>query len=135
MSRLSLILLFTFLQAGCATVHQQMDLAHSSWRVEDISGQGVLDRVAPTVIFRSGGQLIATGGCNRFFGSWRLEGNQLTVRDVAGTKMACPEGVMHQEELFLDALRGTRRISTENGDVLILVGEGQSLRLYRADPS
>lgn len=42
-------------------------------------------------------------GCNRLVGGYELNGEQLKFSQVAGTKMACPQG-METEEAFLQAL-------------------------------
>jgi copper homeostasis protein (lipoprotein) len=45
-----------------------------------------------------------SGGCNRLVGSYVLNGDKLTFGQMAGTMMACPEG-MDTEKAFLEALR------------------------------
>jgi copper homeostasis protein (lipoprotein) len=45
-----------------------------------------------------------SGGCNRLMGSYELNGDRLTFGQMAGTMMACPEG-MDTEKAFLEALR------------------------------
>ena len=44
-----------------------------------------------------------SGGCNRLTGSYELNGDKLTFGQMAGTLMACPEG-MDTEKAFLEAL-------------------------------
>jgi copper homeostasis protein (lipoprotein) len=44
-----------------------------------------------------------SGGCNRLMGSYELNGDRLTFGQMAGTMMACPEG-MDTEKAFLQAL-------------------------------
>ncbi len=53
----------------------------------------------PGVSARSG-----SGGCNRLMGSYELNGDKLTFGQMAGTMMACPEG-MDTEKAFLEALK------------------------------
>lgn len=43
---------------------------------------------------------------NRFIGSYQLDGKRLGFIQMAGTRMACVEG-MEQEEAFLKALEST----------------------------
>jgi heat shock protein HslJ len=45
-----------------------------------------------------------SGGCNRMTGSYELKGDRLSFGRVAGTMMACLEG-MDTEKAFLDPLR------------------------------
>jgi putative lipoprotein len=44
-----------------------------------------------------------SGGCNRITGGFDLDGDKLRLSRMAGTMMACPEG-MEQERLFLQSL-------------------------------
>lgn len=57
-----------------------------------------------TLTFRDG-QVSGSSGCNRFHGAFTAEGNALTIRPLATTRMACEEGVMTQEQEFLRALQ------------------------------
>lgn len=54
-----------------------------------------------------------SGGCNRFTGSYELDGRALTFGPIASTMMACAEG-MDTEAAFFAALRRVRawRIAT-----------------------
>ena len=49
-----------------------------------------------------------SGGCNRMFGGYQLNGNSLTFSAIASTKMACPSG-METETAFLPALQRVAR--------------------------
>jgi heat shock protein HslJ len=44
-----------------------------------------------------------SGACNRLTGSYALDGDHLTFSQIAGTMMACLEG-MQTEKAFLEAL-------------------------------
>jgi heat shock protein HslJ len=44
-----------------------------------------------------------SGGCNRLAGSYELNGDQLKFGQMAGTMMACPQG-MDTEQAFLQSL-------------------------------
>lgn len=58
-----------------------------------------------TVVFKDG-QISGNSGCNNFHGSFKAEGNALSVGQLATTRMMCPaEGVMAQEQAFIAALQ------------------------------
>jgi heat shock protein HslJ len=44
-----------------------------------------------------------SSGCNRLMGGYALEGEKLAFSQLAGTRMACPDG-METEQAFLEAL-------------------------------
>jgi heat shock protein HslJ len=67
------------------------------------------------------GRVVGSGGCNRLAGSYTLAGEELTFGQVAGTRMACPDG-MDVERAFHRAL----------GEVASWRIEGQTLELLDA---
>ena len=53
-------------------------------------------------------RVTGSGGCNRISGSFQLDGDRLRFGPLAGTKMACANG-MEQERRFLRALSKVER--------------------------
>lgn len=71
-----------------------------------------------------------SAGCNRYWGSYRLRGSQLSIGRLTHTEMACrePGGVMEQEQRYLRLLATAEsyqvlgpglRISCSGGQVLL----------------
>ena len=62
--------------------------------------------VEVTAVFGVDGRVTGSGGCNRFFGPYALDGEQLAIGPLATTRMACfePAGVGEQEAAYLAAL-------------------------------
>ncbi|WP_081956200.1 META domain-containing protein [Jejuia pallidilutea] len=61
-------------------------------------------------------QVSGFSGCNRFFGSYRLEENSLTFNQLASTKMLCSENKNKTERKFLKTLEKANTIYfSENG--------------------
>ena len=108
-----------------------VDLAGTSWRLEDLAGAGVLDRVPSTLEFGPDGQISGSGGCNRFSGSYQRHGDTLSLGPLAATRMACPEAVMHQEMAFLAVLESVAWYEWTAEDFLVLhpADEGAPTRL------
>ncbi len=97
----------------------------TSWTVVTINGGPAVPDARPTMVFEFDGSLSGTGGCNQYSGSFRTDGDRITVRDLASTMMACEAGVMAQEQAFSAALGGaTTWHLTEQGD-LELDGSGR----------
>jgi heat shock protein HslJ len=57
-----------------------------------------------TLMFQDG-QVFGSSGCNRFHGSFTVEGNALTIQPLATTRMACTDALILQEQEFLRALQ------------------------------
>jgi putative lipoprotein len=64
-----------------------------------------------------------SGGCNRFTGSYELNGDRLSLGPITATLMACAEG-METEKSFLEALGGVRgwRIAGQQLELLDAAG-------------
>ncbi len=65
--------------------------------------------------------------CNRFFSTYRLDGDALTIEPLGSTMMACPPEIMIAESIFLTALGLVGTATREGGD-LVLTGDGVRLR-------
>jgi heat shock protein HslJ len=75
-----------------------------------------------------------SGGCNRYSGSATVNGDELTMSEVAVTGMACMEdGVMEAEAAYLAALTTVDRWSVD-GDTLTLTGPDSELQFNRMAP-
>lgn len=65
-----------------------------------------------------------SGGCNRFGGSYTLQGDQLKFGNMASTMMACAQG-MEQERAFHQALASVARWRIEGRTLQLLDANGQ----------
>ena len=61
-------------------------------------------------------QVVGRAACNRYFGSYDLTGESLSIGQLAGTKMACEDATMRVEYEFLNALSNTQGFSVERED-------------------
>ncbi len=69
------------------------------------------------------------GGCNRYTGSFELDGEKLSFGALASTKMACEQG-MDVEDKYLPAL-GSVQTWELAGDELVLKAAGVALMRFR----
>ena len=84
--------------------------------------------------FKANGEVVGSGGCNNFFGSFTQDGRTLTFGPLASTKKACPGELMQQERDFLDLLGRVRAVEATHAE-LVLFGDGDAelARLRRRD--
>ena len=84
-----------------------MTLENTYWkltRLGDASVTGASQQQEPHFILDSESHRVSgSGGCNRLMGSYELNGDQLKFGQMAGSMMACAEG-MDTETAFLQAL-------------------------------
>jgi heat shock protein HslJ len=75
------------------------------------------------------GQMRGSAGCNTYSGSYQVDGEFINVGQLAMTEMAClqPEGVMDQELMYLEFLRGARIFELGDGGLRIFRSDGEAL--------
>jgi heat shock protein HslJ/uncharacterized lipoprotein YbaY len=105
--------------AGCGGDPATL-LQGPEWVVEDINGQGIVDRSRASLVFGPDGRVSGRASCNNFTGQYKLTGEGLTVSQTAGTMMACPPALMDQEAKFLEVLRSVRRFDLTADGALVL---------------
>jgi heat shock protein HslJ len=99
-------------------------LENTDWKLTRLSGTAVTASKQQEPYFVLNSQLRrveGSGGCNRITGSYEANGDRLAFSHMAGTMMACLEG-MDTEKAFLDALNRVNRWKIT----------GQGLELYDA---
>lgn len=110
--------------SACAPT-SHAELVGTYWKLIELDGRPI---TAPSAVREAhfvlggNGEARGHGGCNRFFGDYRLEGERLGFSALGSTRMACPD-VMETEQAFLDALGRTTRY----------VVSGEFLSLYEND--
>jgi uncharacterized membrane protein len=84
-------------------------------------------RGLPTIEFHmADNRVVGHGGCNRFSGSFQVRGNQITFRQIAATRMACPD--MDVEKAFLSGIANqTLRYRLDDGRLVLKDGEDIAL--------
>ena len=80
-------------------------LSANAWRPSHIGEMAVDDESEIYVQFEADGSLGGNAGCNRFFASYRLEGNKIHVNPISLTRRACPTPIMSFETSFVEALQ------------------------------
>lgn len=106
--------------AACASTAPQNALSGTHWQVETLGGQMVGER-APTIELAAD-RIVGTGGCNRYFGAYSVEGEAISVGAVGSTEMACEPPIMAREASFFAALSASRTYR-RLGDTLILTAD------------
>jgi len=86
-------------------------LVGTTWRAVEIQGGSVLDEVRSDITIGADGKISGSAACNRMFGTYTIEGNNISFPPMGATRMACARPVMRQEYEFLRALIATRSFS------------------------
>ncbi|MBC7770736.1 MAG: META domain-containing protein [Phycisphaerales bacterium] len=102
---------------ACASTAPENALAGTQWRVATL-GANTYTEQGPTIEF-AGDRVVGSGGCNRFFGGYRTEGEAVSFSEIGSTEMACEPQIMQSETAFFQALAASRTFR-RLGDTLIL---------------
>jgi len=101
---------------------QATGLAGTSWRVTGHNNgkqavTSVLQGTELTLAFGSDGRVSGSAGCNNFNGTYTVDGEAMTFGPTMTTRKMCgtPEGIMVQEQQFLQALGTVATMRREGG--------------------
>jgi len=114
---------------SCHTTKQpttvRASIAGTYWKVVMLNGKvvqsaGQSAKEPHMILSASDNKVNGTGGCNSFFGTYELQGdNGITFSPIGATKMACQDNVMAVEHQLFQAFEMTGRFTLSN-DTLIL---------------
>jgi heat shock protein HslJ len=85
---------------------------------------------APTATFEAG-RVTGTTGCNRYSGTYVVDGGRLSIEPGAATRMGCPPPADEVERAYLAALGRVSGWRVE-GDALTLLADGAPALRFRA---
>ena len=97
-------------------------LIGTDWNLVEWKGMTILPNAIPTLAFDEAG-LHGITGCNNYFGGFTLDGTALTISQVGMTEMWC-EGVMDQEQAFLEALQAAASLTLDDNSLTLHTAEG-----------
>ena len=111
--------------------------AAGEWELTDLAGQaaptGVGGRRA-TLRFESDTARVAGfAGCNRYFGTYTVDGTALRFGAIGMTRMACAEGMGLEQQLGA-ALEATRSYTLNANQLSLLGSNGPVARFERRTP-
>ena len=107
------------------------DLQDTRWGLVTLEGESPLPDRAPSAEFAED-QISGSTGCNTYFGTYEVSGDELSIGAVAVTEMWCmePEGVMDQEKAFLNALNTVASYQVETGRLELYNEAGTQILVF-----
>jgi heat shock protein HslJ len=136
MKRLILLTLpFALLAAACGSDGGAMPTDHAWQAINIAAPAGTMAAptggTAPTLAFE-GDTAAGNTSCNRYFGSYELDGSSMTFGQLASTEMFCADpGAMEQETAYLAALQTVDSWAID-GETLTLSSNGAPVLEYVA---
>ena len=114
------------------------DTADSSDRAEELSGKWSLhvlkldgEKIVPgkknqVWIDFKGDRVSGNGGCNSYGGTFTVDGDQLTFKELAWTEMAClDQAVMKLENQYLQAIGKVKKFAVNDKELILTDTDGK----------
>ena len=117
-----------------APIHSNPGLEEVTWHLTAYGSsdafQRVLDGTTVTLVFdRLTQKVTGTSGCNLVYASYHAGKGKVSISGLGSTKMYCtlPNGVMDQEQRFLDILGQATTYSLSGHTLTLTTGSGLAL--------
>ncbi|ARU87781.1 META domain-containing protein [Pseudomonas sp. M30-35] len=115
---------------GCATDAMKIE-TDQTYQVEWIGERPLIDYSHLTITLGSDGRAYGNAGCNHWFASYTLEGDNISFEQAGSTRKMCAPALMEQEARFLQSLPGiTRWDFSPTNQLRLWPSEGKPLRLW-----
>lgn len=125
------VILFSIVAILIGCQSQNNLVLNNQWKLIEMNGKNLTgENVEITLTFNtSNHQVNGNGGCNQYFGSFKLIDNAVEISNLGSTKMFCIETANIEQEYF-NTLQDKSDIKvTENQ--LILSKEGKTLLIFQ----
>lgn len=127
-----LILLCLIVAAGCNSSKNMAKLNDVKWVLTALNGKEIKLTDSNSEMFiqfnEAEKRVNGRGGCNRFFGNYEMDGNNLKFSPMGATRMACPDMQLEQE--FFQVLDGVDTYAIKDG-VLSFKSKGEVVALFK----
>jgi len=126
------LLALTALLVGCNSgPADSPSLEDTQWLLVKLKGEPPMAGRVPSAEF-SADQISGSAGCNTYFGAYEASDGELSIGDIARTEMWCmdPEGVMDQEQAFLDDLASVTSYRLAGERLELLDGTGEVILTF-----
>jgi len=124
------IFIVVFVLSACSGGLQtnQIDLDGSTWVLSAFSNDTAIVGNPPTLEFE-GDMVSGNASCNTYGGSYQIKGETISFGPLARTEMYCmePEGVMDQEQTYLEILEAAQRFELVENTLTIYSDSGRTL--------
>ncbi len=127
--------------SGCAGNGGDEIPVNSKWRLASYGPVGEAEPVISgtniTLEFEEKNEFSGSAGCNRYFGSYEVRGeNEISMGTIGSTEIWCQgEGIMEQESRYLSSLRNVTSFGIEGGNLKLFYNDGEGVLNFRATSS
>lgn len=127
MKKLTIFLITTMLFVGCFGKKESVS---SQIVGNTYTLQGVLPESEIDINFEKD-KISGTSSVNRYFASYTLEGNKISIQEPGSTRMMGPENLMIQEQKYLKDLKDSKEIEVTKDGIVVLTNSGEKLNFVK----
>jgi len=114
----------------------QYAIMEKNWKLIELNGHAIEKDTTskePRVIFKNKDYRVnGNGGCNNFFGNYKLEGaEKITISKIGSTRMACPN--LKTEQEFLEAMQTAKTYEVTSGMLILKGADEKVLAKFNAE--
>jgi heat shock protein HslJ len=110
---------FFMLALAAAGGAQAAQFAGIEWRPARVGNIDIPADSGLFVRFGGDGKLEGYGGCNRFFGAYRLAADRVKIGSLGATMMECQAPIMENEKRLLRALERASRFARHGANLVL----------------
>jgi heat shock protein HslJ len=87
----------------------------------------------PTIFFQDDGHFTGSTGCNRFNGTYFIDGSLIHTGSLAATKKMCPggEGLLEQEQTIFQTLANAEKYQLDKDTLQIFDASNSRILIYK----
>lgn len=131
---LALVSLMTMRNRANSEIPTVEELSANAWRPSNIGEMKVDNDSEMFVQFEADGRLGGHGGCNNFFGRYRLEENKIHVDPIGVARKSCAPEIMSMELSFVESLQLATNVNGVGRRMAMRNDQGQAtLRFVAID--
>ena len=130
------IVCIVLVAAGCASPGSALE--QNRWSLASYGAEDSLAQILPgteiTASFdKSQGEVSGSGGCNTYFATYVIDGDNLSISNLAWTERGCisPQGIMEQEQKFLSLLSEAESFQADDTSLTITCSNGKQLHCMK----
>lgn len=119
--------------SACWSRNSNMRLTEIPWLLIELEGEPPIPNTQITAEFDEEGRVGGTSGCNSYSTTYTVDGNRIKLgEEMIGTLMACPDPVMEQERVYLEALGAAVTSEIVDNELTLFDTDGNPLARYQA---
>lgn len=127
---IKLLFIFTIIVFTSCKDKDETRTINGNWEVVSMMDQSNFGQTPNFVINLSALKISGFSGCNQFFGSLKIEENNLAFHQMGGTRMMCED--LTSENLFITTIPKVKAFAFKNNNLQFLSESDEVLMVLKA---